>query len=603
MQRLNDEDSKKLFLSRVFGSMDDVSCPEELKNTVMKNILKKCGGLPMAIVSIASILAGYTSAESRDKWETICKSIGYQMESNPTLEGMRHILTLSYNHLPHELKGCMMYLSIFPEDYEIRKDRLLNRWIAEGLVQEKRGLTLMDVAESYLEELVSRNMVEPLFGFDGKMKSCKVHDMLLEVMVSKSLEANFVSLLGGQYAAMSYNRIRRLSIQGGDDNMSQSQQDGARGMDLEHVRSLSMFHLHEHKLLDNLDKFTLLRVLDLEDCQGLRDNHMRYVCRLYLLKFLSVRLTKIREMPAEVGKLEYLQTLDAGCTCLNELPETITNLGKLENVAFSKKGVWESMWKLPRGINKMKALRVFDTAYLPNDARVGRELGELQQLQTIGMYIASPGDQVIPALVESLGKLPSLRRLRVASRDINHGDITFLHEITRPPQLLRYLTIEGMVLRGGLPTWVGSLRYLVEIVIMRIGLTDDQLFGVLCRLPHLKSIIMLQMSYRSDELVARTHHNFPVLSSLILRSDWNVEPKVIRFEEGSMAKLEKLDVRFGKQIRSIHGIEQLPNLKQVELSGERNNASLSHALDQLKVENSRRSDSNHDLFQVVVKYD
>ncbi|XP_062186624.1 disease resistance protein Pik-2-like [Phragmites australis] len=164
------------------------------------------------------------------------------MESNPTLEGMKHIVTLSYNHLPHGLKGCMMYLSIFPEDNEINKDRLLRRWIAKGLVPEKRGLTPMEVAESYLDELVSRNMVVPHFGYDGKVESCRVHDMLLEVMVSKSLECNFISLLGGQYAAMSYDRIRRLSVQGDDDMRPQGAQQhkkkmtgqGIGGMDVEH---------------------------------------------------------------------------------------------------------------------------------------------------------------------------------------------------------------------------------------------------------------------------------------------------------------------------------------------------------------------------------
>jgi len=30
---------------------------------------------------------------------------GFQMESNPTLEGMKKIVTLSYNHLPYELKA------------------------------------------------------------------------------------------------------------------------------------------------------------------------------------------------------------------------------------------------------------------------------------------------------------------------------------------------------------------------------------------------------------------------------------------------------------------------------------------------------------------
>nr|CAB3452082.1 unnamed protein product [Digitaria exilis] len=160
MQRLKPEDSKKLFHVRTFGNKE---CPKELASTTDK-ILRRCAGLPLAIVSIANVLAGYTSAENKYKWESIYNSMGSQMESNPTLEGMKQIITLSYNHLSHELKSCMLYLSIFPEDYEIDKHRLLCRWIAEGLVMERRGLTLMEVAESYLDELVSRNMIELLPG-------------------------------------------------------------------------------------------------------------------------------------------------------------------------------------------------------------------------------------------------------------------------------------------------------------------------------------------------------------------------------------------------------------------------------------------------------
>ncbi|KAK1620746.1 hypothetical protein QYE76_026263 [Lolium multiflorum] len=159
IEPLNEKDSEKLFLSRAFGSKD-ASCPKELKDEMGK-ILKKCAGMPMAIVSIASLLASYQSLDSKDMWERICRSIGSEMESNPTLEGMRQIVTLSYNHLPHHLKLCMMYLSIFPEDYVVVKDRLLHRWIAEGLVEEKRGLTSFEVAEGYYKELMSRNMIDP----------------------------------------------------------------------------------------------------------------------------------------------------------------------------------------------------------------------------------------------------------------------------------------------------------------------------------------------------------------------------------------------------------------------------------------------------------
>ncbi|KAJ1256148.1 hypothetical protein BS78_K079200 [Paspalum vaginatum] len=341
MKPLDMEDSKRLFLSRAFGFVK-ASYPKELED-VMGNILKDCGGLPLAIVSIASILAGYRSSGSKDKWETVHRSIGFQMESNPTLEGMKHIITLSYNHLPHELKACMMYLSIFPEDYDIDKSRLLCRWIAEGLVPEKRGLTPMEVAESYLEELVSRNMIELRHGFSyyWKVESCRVHDMLLEVMVSRSLECNFVSLLGGQFAAMSYGRIRRLSVQGDGVRRPKNEEEqrnkkstgsGFVGMDVEHVRSLNIFHQAGKRILDHLDNFTLLRVLDLEDCKGLTNYHMRSICKLYLLRFLSLKGTDISQVPPHVEKLEHLQTLDVRDTPVKGLPETVNKLYKLERL-------------------------------------------------------------------------------------------------------------------------------------------------------------------------------------------------------------------------------------------------------------------------------
>lgn len=150
------------------------------------------------------------------------------MESHPTLdlEGMSRVITLSYDYLPHHLKVCMMYLSIFPEDYVIAKDRLLYRWIAEGLVAEKQGLiTLFDVAEEYFNELISRNMIQPdklevknTF-FPAEMaEACRVHDMMLEAMVSKSRDANFVTLVGRQYGrGLPHGKVRRLSVHGNDD--------------------------------------------------------------------------------------------------------------------------------------------------------------------------------------------------------------------------------------------------------------------------------------------------------------------------------------------------------------------------------------------------
>jgi disease resistance protein RPM1 len=100
---------------------------------------------------------------------------------------------------------------------------------------------------------------------------------------------------------MSCGKIHRLSIHPDVDGAKRNHverggEDDYLGMQL--VRSLSMFHLHgRHKLLKKLGSFILLRVLDLENCAGVTNKHVRYACNLYLLMFLSLRGTNITKVP------------------------------------------------------------------------------------------------------------------------------------------------------------------------------------------------------------------------------------------------------------------------------------------------------------------
>ncbi|CAD6220893.1 unnamed protein product [Miscanthus lutarioriparius] len=106
MEPLKLEDLKKLFVSRVFGSMD-ASYPKEFED-VMGDILKNVVGCHWPLSASLSVLVGYKSPGSKDKWDRVCKSLGSQMESHPTLEGMKHIVThvrsLSMFHLRGQYK-------------------------------------------------------------------------------------------------------------------------------------------------------------------------------------------------------------------------------------------------------------------------------------------------------------------------------------------------------------------------------------------------------------------------------------------------------------------------------------------------------------------
>ncbi|KAF2921823.1 hypothetical protein DAI22_07g063800 [Oryza sativa Japonica Group] len=587
------QDAKKLFIDAVFGPQQ--YCPEHLVE-IMHKILTRCNGLPLAIVCIGRLLAGYRSSEGIEIWTRVSNSISSEMENNPTLEGMRQIITLSYNHLPHHLRACMMYLSIFPEDYTIGKNRLLYRWIAEGLVSEQRGLTIMEVAEAYFDELVSRNMIQPPHVEPyGRTVSCQVHDMMLDIVISKALESNFVSLVDGQCQGTSYGRVRRLSIQSDD---IRSAIDYTK---FSHIRSLTTFRPKGHrKLLDKLAKFTLLRVLDLQDCKDLQNHHMKHVCQLFLLRFLGLSGTDITELPSQINKLWHLQTLWLFNTLLDKVPESLVDLEKLERVGFSNRCNSKILLRLPRQIRKMKALqRIYSFELREDDTQLAKEIGDLAQLRVLGVILNCSNcshKQVLTELAKSIDRC-SLHELFLDDMNFQANNMNFLLELPSPPKSLRVLYIRGIIDR--IPGWVQSLTHLILIELWWINLHSNEIYGVLYKLPSLSKIILGRRCCSDDKLVASTAFKFPLLRELFLFPDEGT-PRVFGFEKGAMPKLETLVMNFHGEGSILDGIKHLKSLKEVRLYGWKNYNSQRSVVDQLKAESLSRQKLHQ--FKVIVTY-
>jgi len=122
MEPLPYESSKELFYGRIFGS--EQKCPKKFVE-ISEEIIMKCGGVPLAIITTSSFLAN--KLENMKEWYEFCESIGSGLGGNSDMENMRKILSLSYYDLPAHLKTCLLYLSVFPEDYEINSGRLIWR--------------------------------------------------------------------------------------------------------------------------------------------------------------------------------------------------------------------------------------------------------------------------------------------------------------------------------------------------------------------------------------------------------------------------------------------------------------------------------------------
>lgn len=121
LQKLNEADSWRLFCRWAFKSCRDRACPEEVE-PLARQIIAKCDGLPLAIVTVGNTLSlkkpateEWSKYNDQLSWELCDRLRGQEMNS------VMKILNLSYKHLPSHLKNAFMFCSIFPEDYMVDK--------------------------------------------------------------------------------------------------------------------------------------------------------------------------------------------------------------------------------------------------------------------------------------------------------------------------------------------------------------------------------------------------------------------------------------------------------------------------------------------------
>lgn len=558
IEPLNESDSRVLFFKRIFG--DKEGCPPQLKE-VSNQILKKCCGSPLAIISIASLLAS-KPVMLKEQWEKLLISIGSALEKNPDLEGMKQILSLSYYDLPYHLKICLLYLSLYPEDFKIERDSLIQQWIAEGFVGVERCLSLEDVAEGYFNELINRSMVQPMdIKSDGRAHACRVHDVMLELIVSKAIEENFVTLIGGHPVPTSFvqGNVRRLSIQC-DSEIPKIQ----GGMNLYHVRTLTSFA--QASLVPPLSEFRVLRVLNLEGCQGFSENSLKEISNLFQLKYLSLRGTWISNLPPQIGDLQTLETLDIRDTNIEELPGTITGLDQLKYI-LSGGYAWGKV-KVPEGIGRMTSLRAISGLDIcRSSASAVQELGNLKSLMELAINwtdFTSGNVKHQEAMMTTLGKLGTnnLQSFAICSRNLN--SLEFLDSWSPPPSRLQKFRLSAYYFLPRVPRWMAPLYNLIDLNINIAELTDEEIL-ILRELPSLLYLDLWLKSPQKDDTIVIHGVGFPYLKELL----FSCEGTCLMFEPAALPKLERLsttvNVIRAKAYSLQFGIEHLKSLKQINI--------------------------------------
>lgn len=269
-------------------------------------------------MAISGVLA--TKEKRRiDEWEMVRRSLGAEIEGNDKLVNLKKVLSLSFNDLPYYLKSCFLCLSIFPEDHLIEHKRLIRLRVVEGFVEAKYGKELEDVAEDYLNELLNRSLLQVAETTrDGRVKTCYPHDLLREIIISKTRDQNF-AVIAKEQNALWPDKMWRLSIHNRLQNVQQIRC-------VSQLHSLFMFGVVEKATISTSfpSAFRLPNVLDWQGAP-LKKFPIQ-VINLYYLKYLSLKGTKVSTMRPYVGKPQNLETLDLKHAYVTELPVEILKL-------------------------------------------------------------------------------------------------------------------------------------------------------------------------------------------------------------------------------------------------------------------------------------
>ncbi|XP_059299462.1 putative late blight resistance protein homolog R1B-16 [Lycium ferocissimum] len=106
------------------------------------------------------------------------------------------VIQTSYDHLGNHLKPCLLYMGLFPEDFEIPVYDLLKLWIAEEFVLNAETENMEEASRVCLSNLLNRSLVMvSRKKFNGDIESCILHDVVREFCLRKLKEEKFMQLI------------------------------------------------------------------------------------------------------------------------------------------------------------------------------------------------------------------------------------------------------------------------------------------------------------------------------------------------------------------------------------------------------------------------
>ncbi|CDP15890.1 unnamed protein product [Coffea canephora] len=486
-----------------------------------RKILKKCGGVPLAIKVIGGLLY---SKKDASEWLNLENSEIWN-ESTNTEGGVMSVLKLSYENLPSlSVKQCFASCSIFPKDANMRKESLIQIWMAQGLINDAKGgghLQMEDIASDCFNVLLRSSLLQA--GYKNSIngiRSCRMHDLVHDLSLRVSNNC-FLNTENGMVVRIPPNLQTLYYI--GDDGIM---------------------------LEDILERSKYLSVLKV-DCWDV--THLpNAVGNMKHLRHLDMSQTRIAALPDSITKLYNLMTLKV--RYLLKIPKKFSNLINLRHLEFSS-GFGDGHRCLFPGIGQLANLRTLPHFRVSQDK--GCQLEELEHLRNLrgelkifGLENVSSFESAAKAKLSEKSSIQSLTlEWDGTKEDCDDDNINSVMEGLQPHPDLKSLAInrfEG----SRFPPWM---------------VAKDHVTVLLRNLVHLR----LEKLARCEQVPSLG--DLPCLESLEMVSLHNVKRIGAEFYDGKpvtlFPKLSSFALCGMKSLEEWSDAMVFPNLRDLRISG------------------------------------
>ncbi|KAL5708348.1 hypothetical protein ACHQM5_019151 [Ranunculus cassubicifolius] len=543
---LNEDEGWDLICKIAFPE-DDVGTSLNLSVDMEKcgrEVVKKCGGLPLSIVVLGGLLA---RKKTLSQWQTVAKDIGQ--------DGVLSVLALSYNNLPFHLKPLFLYLGLYPEDYQIPIKDVIGMWIAEGMVISKQGshLTIEETGELYMEELIQRSMIQVGSRTkSGRVKTCQLHDMMRDLIVLKANVENFFQIIRNDKVPLdgssssSTSKLRRCAIYLGKERYSFSKHL------VPHNRSVFLF---SGETVDNsfspeiaYKDFTLTRVLNVSLEGGFlyEMDLSEVIGKLTNLRYLCLSGIRVGELPKSIGDLVFLETLDlrrCGNVCL---PNVIWKMSQLRHLYMNP---WNT--KIIGGGLRLDTLKQLQTLKGMKVEWGITGLAKLTNLRKLEVLYLTKAIGIVDYLKDGLY---NLRSIKLKLHTWRWEEFPDLERLAQNRHLLK-LKLSGP-LTSYPSNWPSSL---VKLRLVDTGIREDPM-PTLEKLQHLEYLEFYRLKCKR---MVCSRDGFPQLLHLSLQELKELEEWIV---EGAMPCLTTLDIIYSEKLKKIpEGVKFLTKLKKLDV--------------------------------------